>query len=217
MGEYSMLEVDYDGLYESKRCEEENRILGNHLKAFSLLEGDVLDLGAGTGLVLKVSYGQIKTYTALDVSAKMLLKIPESPRVRRMCCDMDNLKGLDRYDSIVSTFGSFSYSLKPEKVLAQCHESLKDRGRIYLMPFAPRWGFGQNVYSEGNGVFQVRNFYTPEQLTGMMKRAGFKILDVRPVTVGLDWLPSPLWCLEGFLVRKFPRLGLYLSVVGEKI
>ena len=205
----------YDNVYVGKREKQEDKLTNEYLLIHNLLQGSVLDLGCGTGNILDYKHN-ITEYYGIDISKKMLKihkKRHKDSFINLINDDMSNQKNYPdkKFDNIVSTFGSISYLKNPEKLPKILKKCLKENGKAYLMGYGVRWGFGQNIKTETNGIYSYRLLYTPEMIKGLFQ--DFKILEIRPLSVILDRTPRILWGMESFMQTKMLRQGLYLGVL----
>jgi len=133
---FDELASKYDDTFQRKVDLVENRI------AFSLVpcNGHILDLGCGTGLYLE--YCHSNGYIGLDISPKMLevarSKFPDHTFIEG---DMANMPMLvdESFEAIISTFGSFSYCLQPEKAIDEMWRILQPGGDIFIMALSKRY------------------------------------------------------------------------------
>lgn len=217
----------YSSSYTSELVKIEDKILGDYLFRNGLFRGSVLDLGCGDGLFIDLakSHNSLPSnYTGMDISKNMCAKAFERPEFQdegyhlEVCNMMDAPNVLDgeRFDSIISIHGGFSYVKNPELVADLVDTMLSPGGRAMFMVFAPRWGMRQSIISEGNGIIAYRVLYTPELIRGVFDHPNLIEIEVRPFTVLMDRVPRFLWWAEDIAASFMPRSGNYISIIVEK-
>ena len=146
---YSHIATQYDKIYSSHKCEIENEYIRTILKKHNIPDGQILDLGCGTGNFLDWFPQSIFHFEGVDISKEMI-KVAEYkyPEGKFYVGDMANKKFYSGdFDSIISLFGSFSYCLKPEVVIHNSYNSLKKNGHFVIMPLTPKWAYFQSQVS----------------------------------------------------------------------
>tara|TARA_R110000803_G_scaffold28011_8_gene65119 strand:- start:8281 stop:8832 length:552 start_codon:yes stop_codon:yes gene_type:complete len=124
---YDALAATYDELFSDPSSLEENHDV---MRRIGYSEGSVLDIGCGTGLFL--DHHKPDGYLGVDPSAGMLAALHEKhPEAMVTNCTFEDYIPSDRYDLIVSLFGSISY-VDP-KSFNKITRSLSPGGRVFLM------------------------------------------------------------------------------------
>lgn len=105
----------YDSGYSEPICQAEDKVVADILR--SIIRGRTLDVGCGTGLFLTMLNPD--QYLGLEISGKMAehakLKYPQSQFLQ---ANQEQIPVKDHsFDSLVSLYGPFSYSLSPEDTL----------------------------------------------------------------------------------------------------
>ena len=128
---------DYDRYYGGPVEQTENRVLFDGLRQH--LDGkDVLDLGAGTGLV--ADYCRPRRYTAVDISNPMLNVLhSKHPEAETWFADLDSasIQLPDRqYDTAVAIFSAYWFHLPA--LLTALNSRLHPGGVVILHGVTPR-------------------------------------------------------------------------------
>lgn len=162
--------------------------IAENICVFSELDhwpGRMLDLGCGTGLLLE--YCNPPDYVGVDISRAMLAvahrKFPEREFRRQ---DMSALQ-LDSgaFDCVVSTFGSFSYCLRPVSAVAEVFRVLRPGGSFFIMVYGERYARRESYIAKDEHLPQIR--YTAARLRSLF--AGARDLIVFGVSSRrMEWL-----------------------------
>ena len=223
---YSHIATQYDKIYSSHKCEIENEYIRTILKKHNIPDGQVLDLGCGTGNFLDWFPESLFRFEGVDISKEMI-KVAEYkyPEGKFYVGDMVNKKFYSgEFDSIISLFGSFSYCLKPEVVIHNSYKSLKKDGNFVIMPLTPKWAYFQSQVSFSEGVISTQLMYTDRIIKKLLN--GFTIEKIYGFPIFLDMLSkkyhdSKFICnllkpIDKFLSTKICNAGAYLIVVARK-
>lgn len=120
----------YDDLFNSPEKEAENRRL---FKELGYTGGPVLDIGCGTGLLLR--YMTPDNYTGLDPSPLMLWELEKEHGPQRVIqCKFEKYICGRQYALIVALFGAASY-VDPDE-LVRVPSMLVPGGKYFLMFYA---------------------------------------------------------------------------------
>ena len=117
---YDQVAQNYDSFYGDERCLEENAEVMSYMqKSFfsykegtNRVDGNILDIGSGTGLLLDHLSGSIvhPYYIGVDVSWEMVkVSQQKHPSYDFINCDVRQMMGFGNYDYVVALFGSLSY------------------------------------------------------------------------------------------------------------
>lgn len=142
----TMVEDTYDTQYSTKTCFAEDAMVGAIIRRLiDLNQGSkILDLGAGTGLLIDILNINPIDYTGIELSPKMVEKARKKhPNAQFIVDDMHNIPfPNNHFDNAFSLYGPLSYSLKPDKLLKEIIRVVKPGGSIALMPYTKRVGKG---------------------------------------------------------------------------
>lgn len=126
---YDAIAEKYDNLFSDARSRQEDDELGKKLRAW--VSGRVLDIGCGTGLLLKLIDVDEFDYLGVDPSRGMLKKFSERhPSYQTTHCYYQDFPG-SGFDRIISLYGSFNYV--PPDVLHRVLHQLNAGGEYWLM------------------------------------------------------------------------------------
>lgn len=117
---------DYDGVFLDPASIAENLEITERLR----LQGSVLDVGCGTGLLL--DYLPITDYTGIDPSLPMLQRLQaKHPEATTVKTTFEAFYSQRRFDNIVSLFGAANY-INPQ-ALGRLRDYLAPGGRFFVM------------------------------------------------------------------------------------
>lgn len=152
---FDTMASSYDSLYRDHVSRAENFIVAGEIASLIFLARhevrSVLDVGCGTGLMLDMAdyFGCADArYVGVDRSRAMLQrfrqKYVERDRVQVLQGDMNtfDFQSLctnpdEKFDLVLSTFGSFSYVKDPAKFLSDIRRVLRDQnGHVLVMPYS---------------------------------------------------------------------------------
>lgn len=160
-GHYDQEAAKYDDVYTSPIQKAEDAVVMRLIEPYITSGQQVVDVGCGTGLPLL--YCDIPGYYGLDVSPGMIEQAKnDHPTKQFEVADMHQLPLSDEsVDTVLSLFGPLSYSLQPEKVVAEIHRVLRPGGTAILMPYTKRVQHGLELggYSTASAVDIPKLFY----------------------------------------------------------
>lgn len=136
---YDALAEGYDSLFTSAVDAAENEALSRLLK--DKVQGAVLDIGCGTGLLLDLLNIDTTHYLGVDISHGMIdVARRKHPHHQFRHADAEDLSELpdESFDVAVSLFSCLSYTPKPRSVISECHRVLRPGGRVILMVYGPK-------------------------------------------------------------------------------
>lgn len=154
----------YDSGYAEPICVAEDNIVSEILQ--SIVKGKTLDVGCGTGLFLNLA--KPESYVGLEISYSMVAQAKKKfPDAQFIHGDQGRIPTRDAsFDSLVSLYGPFSYSLSPEQVLMEFKRVLKPGGGFAIMPYTLRVGhaLAMGGYTTATHPEIEKIFYTTAEL-----------------------------------------------------
>lgn len=103
----------YDQIYDTAACHAEEAEVRDLLAP---LEGRVLDIGCGTGLLLDLFPDlERRGYTGIDPSPRMIERMAEKhPQAKTQCTRLADFRPNGRFDRVIGLFGVVNYLLPKE-------------------------------------------------------------------------------------------------------
>jgi ubiquinone/menaquinone biosynthesis C-methylase UbiE len=96
-------------------------------------QNQILDIGCGSGLFLRMAGAKYATATGIDVSPELLeLARQRNPTATLLNQDMENLSFADKSFDIVTGFNSLPYAADIIKVLKEIKRVMKDDGKLAI-------------------------------------------------------------------------------------
>ena len=222
---YSKIANKYDEIYQNYKCKLEDDFIIDIIKKNKIHKGNILDLGCGTGKFLDWFPDTRYFYTGVDISPKMIdVARHKYPEAKFTVSDMSKKNIYEsNLDSIVSLF-SLSYCLKPEVVLKNCYNSLKDNGNIFIVAYTPKWAYCQSNVTISNGVVVNKMLYTKKFMQLILK--DFKIQSIVEFPFLLDliskknfnnkFICKSLYMTDKLLSKFVSNLGAYIIIHAKK-
>ena len=221
---YDRLADEYDGHFLRPVDIAENKLVFDRLNKFkhNMRWVDVLDLGCGTGLYLERC--QPLGYVGTDISPGMIARAREKfPDYNLTVMDMASLDfGGETFDIVISTFGSFSYCLRPERAVAEILRVLRLGGRFFVMVYGERYAHRESYIAKDEYLPQIR--YTVARLRSVF--AGARGLTVFGVSSKrMEWLSGKvsqsalnflMWAERQTVGRIYPEQCYWLVAEGRK-
>lgn len=227
---YNALAREYDSSHLDAKDRAENAHIWRLLGSGRLIEGTILDVGCGTGFLLDLASEHgvdlSHRYVGVDVAERMVEVAREKyPLARFVLADMHDLDGIaaGQFDSVVSLFGVYSYSMDPWKAMDEVARALKPGGRFFIQFYSPRHA-GRYSYLAGAKGFHVpRRFYNATQARTLFTSIHFEQLKVFGLSAWVDAIHSlptrfvsTYYRLEAAVLRRTPDHGKYTVVQGRK-
>ena len=191
------------------------------LKAISSIVNpgqDILDVGAGDGLLAETLLKDAKTLTALDISLKRIKRCAE--RCKKGYFIVADAEGLpfkqESFDSIVAS-ELIEHLIAPEEFLRSSYNALRKGGTLVIS--TPSGLFYENNLEE---IFKDHHLHTfsPKKLKSLLEKAGFKPTVIRGMGFKLRIkLPNLLGVLPrifyAIITGKGPKRGFIAPVSLE--
>jgi len=156
-----------------------------------------LDIGTGTGNILRISQGIFKKVYAIDISENILIRIKGNfPRVNFVAADVENLPFRDKSFNCVTANALLHHLVSHEKVFEEIFRVLRPGGMVYTdhdpnyffnrfyhpfyrFKYRKKHGFGSitNDLAEYHNVFS--SGINPEKISEIMKRTGFTDIKIK--------------------------------------
>lgn len=138
---YDKTAAIYD-LADGRRSSKLEQWLFLRLKKLSGKYGNknFLDLGCGTGFVMKCSQKYFKNVIGVDISPKILEKAKKYGRT--VCADINKLPFANKSFDVVSCFATLHHCYDTRKVFQESHRVLKNGGCFYS-DHDMEWHFSQ--------------------------------------------------------------------------
>ena len=181
---YNTESNNYDTGYSAIVCKAEDIIVSEIIQPY--LTGNVLDIGAGSGLLCEIA--TVDNYYGIELSLGMTsLAKSKFPENNFSVADMHKLPFPDNFfDNIVSLYGPVSYSLSPSELISEIKRVLKPGGHVALMPYTLRVKHGLEIggYSTATEKDIEKKFYT--ELTAKKLLADFVQAKVQGINFFLN-------------------------------
>lgn len=171
----------WDAKHVGSREMAENRYVFNEVRKGGHLDGDVLEIASGTGLLLEWCRVDPLRYTGVDVSRRMCVRAGKKfPKHRFEVADMCDLPFEDNsFDNVVQVFAGLSYAARPSDAIQEFARVLRPGGQLMVMPYAmTEIKLGEYVVHDHRGHPVERTGYTPRELFDLLSQEFF---DVRVV------------------------------------
>jgi 2-polyprenyl-3-methyl-5-hydroxy-6-metoxy-1,4-benzoquinol methylase len=146
------------------------------------ISGDYLEIGAGPGILAAMiaeDNHQIRIAT-VDLSPDMVAIAEEYVKERklqdRISClladagDEKTMKALGKFDLVYSAFSLHHWS-RPEKIIGNLWNAVRDNGMLYLYDFKRVWWLYYLPLKSGD-LKAIRASYTPGEIKAILQRAG---------------------------------------------
>jgi len=179
---------------------------------------DILDVGAGDGVLAGLLLKDAKTLTALDISIKRIKRCAETyGNGRFIVGDAEELPfKRESFDCIVAS-ELIEHLIEPERFLLSSHHVLKKGGTLIIS--TPSALFYENNLIE---ILKDQHLHTfsLRKLKRLLKKMGFKFIDVIGIGFKLRVrIPKPLAVLPrifyAIITRARPKRGFIAPVSVE--
>jgi len=179
---------------------------------------NILDVGAGDGLLAETLLKDAKTLTALDISLKRIRRCAERCKNGYfIVADAEELPfKKESFDCVIAS-ELIEHLIKPEKFLSSSYKALKKGGTLIIS--TPSGLFYETNLDEILKDHHLHTF-SPKKLKLLLKKAGFKPTAIRGMGFKLRMkLPRPLGILPrifyAIITRKRPKRGFVAPVSLE--
>lgn len=168
---YNRLSRVYDRSYDEPVHRIEDDFIYKFISEKGFTKGKILDLGSGTGTLLSHLGISSDRYTGLDVSENMIelssMKFPNHKFVKGTMSKMpfDN----NSFDSVLSLFGSFSYSLNHTKTIQEIERVLKPNGKFIIMAYGLKYQTRESYILNKFKINSPARFFKRKELKALFK------------------------------------------------
>lgn len=163
----------YDHYFSDAEAITENEQLFEFIQSSGFHKGNILDMGCGTGLFLEYMQDVLPTeYLGIDISENMLQKAQQKfPQHQFKRADMQDTSLISNsFDTVISTFGSFSYCEWPENVITEIARMLKPQGEFLIMAYTHQYQNREShIINKCNTPTYFRT-YSSTELYNLFKR-----------------------------------------------
>lgn len=130
---------------------------------------DILDFGAGTGLVSLQILPLVRSITAIDTSSKMLeaLDAKGAEGITTLCADIFSHELDRRFDAVISSM--VMHHIPDTKALFERIRDLLNEGG--MIAFADLYEEDGSFHDDNNGVHHFG--FAPDTLTKLLRESGF--------------------------------------------
>jgi len=179
---------------------------------------DILDVGAGDGLLAETLLKEGKTLTALDISLKRIKRCAE--RCKKdyfIVADAEELPFNKKSFDVIVASELIEHLIAPEKFLLSAYNALKKGGAL-IISTPPSLFYEANLSEILKD--QHLHMFSPKKLKSLLEKAGFKPTVIRGMGFKLRIkLPKPLGVLPRIfytlITRKKPKRGIIAPVSWE--
>ena len=218
---FDELAPEYDRRFTGPMFQAEEEVLFEMLAPY--IGEIVLDVGCGTGLFL--DYHKPAVYSGIDISSGMLAEAERKHTVYEGAFfkrDFEKPFKLSiKFDTVISFFDAFTYSLNPRATIQEMHNSLRPGGHAIVHLLSVRYDTRKSYVNKGKLIPCLRYTY---QSSKALFEAFFEEVEVIPFHAFLEdfstQLPksvSKAWLkLEMKLLRRWPRMFYGYIVVARK-
>lgn len=168
---YNRLSKVYDRSYDEPVHRIEDDYIYKFISDKGFTKGKILDLGSGTGTLLSHIGISSERYTGLDISERMIEisteKFPNHKFIRGTMSKMpfDN----ECFDSVLSLFGSLSYSLNHSKTVKEINRVLKPKGKFFIMAYGLKYQNRKSYILNKFNIDSPARFFKRKELIALFK------------------------------------------------
>ena len=171
------------------------------------------DIGAGFGLFLEElrKYNSANRYIAIEPSQEMA-KICSSKKLDVKCLCLEEIKGMEGSFNLLTAFELLEHLYDPVAFLKKAYSLLKPGGYLLLTTLN---GLGFDIMllwekSKSIAAPQHLNFFNPESIKLLMRKIGFKIIEVQtPGKLDLD-------IVEQAIKKDGVDLGIFWNFLAKE-
>jgi len=169
----------------SRRINNASKVALEIIKEINLKkEMEILDFGAGTGLLLERIAPFVKKITAVDKSPSMVKVLNEKIQAKKIACeveilelDFENSEIKKKFDGIISSM-TMHHIQDISKLFDKSYQLLNENGFIALADLEEEDG---SFHDSDTGVFHFG--FKKEDILEVAKSAGFRELKIKRVNV----------------------------------
>ncbi len=168
---YNRLSKVYDRSYKEPVHKIEDDYIYKFISKKEFTKGKILDLGSGTGTLLSHLGISSDRYIGLDISENMIelssMKFPNHKFVNGTMSKMpfDN----NSFDSVLTLFGSFSYSLNHAKTIQEIKRVLKPNGKFIIMAYGLKYQTRESYILNKFKISSPARFFKRNELKVLFK------------------------------------------------
>lgn len=208
---YDAIADVYDGSYGDPKSAAEDRAIFEQLRRCGYLNGRVLDVGCGTGIVLdQFPFLPPASYVGLDPSGGMLAraraKHPDHDFGYGVCERLDRVED-QSVDNLICLYGSFSYCLDPASAEEEFYRVLRPGGKLLIMACGLPHAKRKSYLMSRVGHEIERKLYTEARLRYLFE----SWIDVDVVGFGwlIDKIPlsAPGWLFHSAMALELETIG----------
>jgi ubiquinone/menaquinone biosynthesis C-methylase UbiE len=168
---YNRLSKVYDRSYKEPVHRIEDDFIYKFITEKGFTKGKILDLGSGTGTLLSHLGINSDRYTGLDISENMIeLSSRKFPNHKFVKGTMSNMPFEDdSFDSVLSLFGSFSYSLNHPKTIQEINRVLKPNGKFFIMTYGLKYQTRESYILNKFKINSPARFFKRNELKAFFK------------------------------------------------
>jgi ubiquinone/menaquinone biosynthesis C-methylase UbiE len=228
---YDSVADTYDHHYDHYRGRNYHTHLSDYLIKALPDQGDLLDIGCGTGLFVEKYLRHGGTAAGVDISEKMV----QRARLRCPGCEFvvgngEAIPFSDNTFNAVSSLLVFSYVKHPETMLSETWRVLRPGGGIAICTL------GKKLLTRGipalyhiSEKIKVRHvvmknfgeyYYNEDEMTRLFSNAGFTDISVKWCSFAHIDMIDPLFHIarkiEPFVERRVPQLAYNIFVSAKK-
>lgn len=224
---YDTIAEKYDDEYHYNLALAENQFITDLIKKENIHEGNVLDLGCGTGLFLDYIPKDKSQYYGIDISSNMLNKMkekhPGANAVKMNITDIVKNFRMNSFDSVISLFGSLAYIEDTGEAIDGIYNLLKPGGKFFLMvpteKYITRRNFIGNKFNSDIKLSTYTSDCAKKYFSkfSQTKIKGFNLFaEFLPEKLTVNFCKSYLKFEQTILGRLFPYRHYYLLISGIK-